>query len=390
MKRIYLDHAATTPTAPEVAQAMLPYLSGVYGNASSLHSFGLEARTAVEEARARIASFMGAKPEEIVFTSGGTESDNFIIKGFALSRRNKGNHIITSSIEHHAVLETCKFLQGQGFSVTYLPVDENGLVNPDDVKKAITAETILISVMHGNNEIGTIEPIAEIGAVAREHGVAFHSDAVQTFGHIPIDVNDLQVDFLSVSAHKLYGPKGIGLAYVRNGMKIIPLLHGGDQERRRRASTLNVPGIVGFGRAVELAGSDMRAELSRQSVLRDRLASGLLSAVEDSRLNGHPIRRLPNNVNISFAFVEGEGLLLNLDMEGIAVSTGSACTSSSLEPSHVLAAIGLPVELAHGSLRFSLGRDTTQQDIERVLQVMPGIVYRLRAMSPLARKGATA
>ena len=390
MKRIYLDHAATTPTAPEVAQAMLPYLSGVYGNASSLHSFGLEARTAVEEARARIASFMGAKPEEIVFTSGGTESDNFIIKGFALSRRNKGNHIITSSIEHHAVLETCKFLQGQGFSVTYLPVDENGLVNPDDVKKAITAETILISVMHGNNEIGTIEPIAEIGAVAREHGVAFHSDAVQTFGHIPIDVNDLQVDFLSVSAHKLYGPKGIGLAYVRNGMKIIPLLHGGDQERRRRASTLNIPGIVGFGRAVELAGSDMRAELSRQSVLRDRLASGLLSAVEDSRLNGHTIRRLQNNVNISFAFVEGEGLLLNLDMEGIAVSTGSACTSSSLEPSHVLAAIGLPVELAHGSLRFSLGRDTTQQDIERVLQVMPGIVYRLRAMSPLARKGATA
>ncbi|HPV30270.1 MAG TPA: cysteine desulfurase NifS [Desulfomonilia bacterium] len=390
MKRIYLDHAATTPTAPEVAQAMLPYLSGVYGNASSLHSFGLEARTAVEEARARIASFMGAKPEEIVFTSGGTESDNFIIKGFALSRRNKGNHIITSSIEHHAVLETCKFLQGQGFSVTYLPVDGNGLVNPDDVKKAITAGTILISVMHGNNEIGTIEPIAEIGAVAREHGVAFHSDAVQTFGHIPIDVNDLQVDFLSVSAHKLYGPKGIGLTYVRNGMKIIPLLHGGDQERRRRASTLNIPGIVGFGRAVELAGSDMRAELSRQSVLRDRLASGLLSAVEDSRLNGHPIRRLPNNVNISFAFVEGEGLLLNLDMEGIAVSTGSACTSSSLEPSHVLAAIGLPVELAHGSLRFSLGRDTTQQDIERVLQVMPGIVYRLRAMSPLARKGATA
>ena len=390
MKRIYLDHAATTPTAPEVAQAMLPYLSGVYGNASSLHSFGLEARTAVEEARARIASFMGAKPEEIVFTSGGTESDNFIIKGFALSRRNKGNHIITSSIEHHAVLETCKFLQGQGFSVTYLPVDENGLVNPDDVKKAITAETILISVMHGNNEIGTIEPIAEIGAVAREHGVAFHSDAVQTFGHIPIDVNDLQVDCLSVSAHKLYGPKGIGLAYVRNGMKIIPLLHGGDQERRRRASTLNVPGIVGFGRAVELAGSDMRAELSRQSVLRDRLASGLLSAVEDSRLNGHPVRRLPNNVNISFAFVEGEGLLLSLDMEGIAVSTGSACTSSSLEPSHVLAAIGLPVELAHGSLRFSLGRYTTQQDIERVLQVMPGIVYRLRAMSPLARKGATA
>jgi cysteine desulfurase len=388
MNRIYLDHAATTPTAPEVVQAMLPYLQGVYGNTSSLHSFGRKARAAVETARAGVASFMGAQPEEIVFTSGGTESDNFIIKGIAFSRRNKGNHLITSAIEHHAVLETCRFLQKQGFAVTFLKVDENGLVNPDDVKKAITDKTILISVMHGNNEIGTIEPIAEIGSVARRYGVAFHTDAVQTFGHIPVDVNELQVDFLSASAHKLYGPMGVGLAYIRKGARIDPLLHGGDQEKKRRASTLNVPGIVGLGRAVELARSEMRSESCRQSVLRDRLINGMLSAVGDSRLNGHPVRRLPNNVNISCAYVEGEGLLLSLDMEGIAVSTGSACTSSSLEPSHVLSATGLPVELAHGSLRFSLGRGTTREDIERVLEVMPGIVQRLRDMSPLAGKGA--
>lgn len=387
-KPIYLDHAATTPVAPEVIQAMLPYLEGAYGNASSLHSFGQEAKAAVEAARTRIASFMGARPEEIVFTSGGTESDNFIIKGIALSRRDRGNHLITSSIEHHAVLETCDFLRKQGVSVTLLPVDSNGLVDPDDVRKAITDKTILISIMHGNNEIGTIEPIAEIGSIAREHGVAFHTDAVQTFGHIPIDVNELKVDFLSASAHKLHGPKGVGLAYIRKGMKITPLLHGGDQEKRRRASTLNVPGIVGFGRAVELADASIHAESSRQSALRDRLIEGLLSSIGDTRLNGHPVRRLPNNANLSFAFVEGEGLLLSLDMEGIAVSTGSACTSSSLEPSHVLKAIGVPVELAHGSLRFTLGRDTTREDIDRVLQVMPGIVHRLRAMSPLVRKGA--
>ncbi len=388
MKPIYLDHAATTPTAPEVVQAMLPYLEGTYGNASSLHSFGREAKAAVETARGRIASFMHARPEEIVFTSGGTESDNFIIKGIALSRKDRGNHIITSSIEHHAVLETCDFLRKQGFSVSFLPVDSNGLVNPDDVKKAMTNKTILITVMHGNNEIGTIEPIAEIGSIAREHGVAFHTDAVQTFGHVPIDVDELKVDCLSASAHKLHGPKGVGLAYIRAGTKITPLLHGGDQEKRRRASTLNVPGIVGFGRAVDLAGTEMHTESSRQSALRDRLMEGLLAEINDTRINGHPIRRLPNNANLSFAFVEGEGLLLSLDMEGIAVSTGSACTSSSLEPSHVLSAIGVPVELAHGSLRFTLGRDTTREDIERVLRVMPGIVHRLRAMSPLARKGA--
>ena len=388
-KPIYLDHAATTPVAPEVIQAMLPYLEGAYGNASSLHSFGQEAKAAVEAARTRIASFMGARPEEIVFTSGGTESDNFIIKGIALSRRDRGNHLITSSIEHHAVLETCDFLRKQGVSVTLLPVDSNGLVDPDDVRKAITNKTILISIMHGNNEIGTIEPIAEIGSIAREHGVAFHTDAVQTFGHVPIDVDQLKVDFLSASAHKLHGPKGVGLAYIRKGAKITPLLHGGDQEKRRRASTLNVPGIVGFGRAVELAAESMQAESVRQAVLRDRLVEGLLSGISDTYLNGHPVRRLPNNANLSFAFVEGEGLLLSLDMEGIAVSTGSACTSSSLEPSHVLEAIGVPVELAHGSIRFSLGRDTSAEDIDRVLEVMPGIVNRLRAMSPLARKGAS-
>ncbi|MFY9397300.1 MAG: cysteine desulfurase NifS [Desulfomonilia bacterium] len=388
-KPIYLDHAATTPVAPEVIQAMLPFLEGAYGNASSLHSFGQEAKAAVEAARTRIASFMGARPEEIVFTSGGTESDNFIIKGIALSRRDRGNHLITSSIEHHAVLETCDFLRKQGVSVTLLPVDSNGLVDPDDVRKAITNKTILISIMHGNNEIGTIEPIAEIGSIAREHGVAFHTDAVQTFGHVPIDVDQLKVDFLSASAHKLHGPKGVGLAYIRKGAKITPLLHGGDQEKRRRASTLNVPGIVGFGRAVELAAESMQAESVRQAVLRDRLVEGLLSGISDTYLNGHPVRRLPNNANLSFAFVEGEGLLLSLDMEGIAVSTGSACTSSSLEPSHVLEAIGVPVELAHGSIRFSLGRDTSAEDIDRVLEVMPGIVNRLRAMSPLARKGAS-
>jgi len=388
MKSIYLDHAATTPTSPEVVQAMLPYLSGCYGNTSSLHSFGRKAKAAVEKARAGIASFIGAQPEEIVFTGGGTESDNFIIKGAAFSRRSKGNHIITSEIEHHAVLETCRFLQGQGFTVTLLKVDGHGLVDPDDVKKAVTGRTILISIMHANNEIGTVQPIAEIGAVARELGVPFHTDAVQTFGHIPVDVDRLKVDFLSASAHKLYGPKGVGIAYIRKGMRTTPLLHGGDQEKRRRASTLNVPGILGFGRAVELARADLRSEPGRQAALRDRLIGGLFSTVDGCRLNGHPSRRLPNNANISFAYVEGEGLMLSLDMEGVAVSTGSACTSSSLEPSHVLSAIGLPVEIAHGSLRFSLGRGTTQDEIDRVLEVLPGIVRRLRDMSPLVQKGA--
>lgn len=388
MDRIYLDHAATTPVAPEVIQAMLAYMTLNYGNASSLHSFGQEAKVAIENSRDHAASIIGAKPEEIVFTSGGTESDNFVLKGVALARKDKGNHIITSAIEHHAVLETCKFLETQGFSVTYLGIDEYGLVNPDDVKKAVTDKTILISIMHANNEIGTIEPIADIGTIARDQGIYFHTDAVQTLGHCPIDVDALHVDLLSASGHKVYGPKGVGMLYIRKGTRIAPLLHGGDQERSRRASTLNVPGIVGFGRAIELAREEMTSESARQSALRDRLIEGLLLTIEDSRLNGHPAKRLPGNANISIAYVEGEAMLLTLDMEGIAVSTGSACTSSSLEPSHVLTAMGLPLELAHGSLRFSLGRNTTRHEIERVIEVLPAIVKKLRSISPLYQRRA--
>jgi cysteine desulfurase len=387
VSRIYLDHAATTPVAPEVVEAMLPYLSGAFGNTSSIHSFGQEARGAVEKAREHIASFIGARPEEIVFTGSGTESDNFVIKGAAHALKDKGNHIITSAVEHHAVLETCRFLEEQNFRVTYLPVDEYGLVDPNDVEKAVTDKTILISVMHANNEIGTIEPIAEIGAIARSRGIYFHTDAVQTFGHIPVDVGEMNVDFLSASAHKLCGPKGVGMAYIRRGTRMTPLLHGGDQEKRLRASTLNVPGIIGFGRAVEIAKSEMDSEMQRLTSLRDRLISTLLSSIGNSRLNGHPVKRLPNNANISIAFAEGEGMLLSLDMEGIAVSTGSACTSSSLEPSHVLTAIGLSHELAHGSLRFTLGRTTTSAEIDRLIEVLPGIVERLRDTSPLGRKG---
>jgi cysteine desulfurase len=388
MEKIYLDHAATTPVAPEVLQAMLPFMSQVYGNASSLHSFGQDAKGAVEKARNQIASFINARPEEIVFTSGGTESDNFAIKGLASARRDAGNHIITSAIEHHAVIESCKYLESQGFHVTYLKVDRYGLVDPDDVKKSITGKTILISVMHANNEIGTIEPIAEIGVLARENGIPFHTDAVQTFGHIPVNVEDLNIDLLSASAHKLSGPKGVGLMYIRKGTRISPLLHGGDQERRLRASTLNVSGIVGFGTAVELARSEMAAESARQAQLRDHLIDGLLSIIESSRLNGHPVKRLPNNADISIEHMEGEALLLSLDMQGIAVSTGSACTSTSMEPSHVLSAIGLPHELAHGSLRFTLGRTTTSGEIDHVTETLPRIVTKLRAISPSYRKRA--
>ena len=388
MNPIYLDHAATTPMAREVLTAMLPYLIEHYGNPSSLHGFGQEAKDGIEHARQAIAAFIHAREDELVFTGSGTESDNTVIKGVAHALAAKGGHIITSAIEHHAVHESLHFLEKQGLQVTYLPVDEYGLVDPDAVKKAVTDKTILISVMHANNEIGTIEPIAEIGKIAHEKGVLFHTDAVQSFGHIPVDVDALNIDLLSASAHKLYGPKGVGLLYIRKGTRITPLLHGGDQERRRRASTPNVAGIVGFGRAVELAGKEMQREVARQSALRDRLVKGLLEAIPESRLNGHPSMRLPNNVNISIAYIEGEAMLLNLDMEGIAASTGSACTSSSLEPSHCLIAIGLPHELAHGSLRFSLGRATTETEIDTVIDVLPGIVRKLRAMSPLYKKVA--
>lgn len=383
MNPIYMDYAATTPTDQRVVEAMLPYFGEIYGNPSSLHGFGQEARAAMEGARAKIAAFLGAKPAEIVFTSGGTESDNFAIKGVAWANRKKGDHVITSAIEHHAVLETCRFLEKEGFRVTYLPVDGDGLVDPADVVKAITDRTILISIMHANNEIGTIQPIAEIGRIAKGKGICFHTDAVQTFGHLPFTVDELNIDLLSASAHKLYGPKGMGLLYIRKGTRITPLVHGGDQESGRRASTQNVPGIVGFGKAVELAAATLHEEVVRLTSLRDRFIQGIFERIDGIRLNGHPVRRLPNNINLSVESIEGEGMILSLDMLGIACSTGSACSSSSLEPSHCLLAIGLPHELSHGSLRFSLGMYTKEGDIDAVLEALPQVVGRLRAMSPL-------
>jgi cysteine desulfurase len=385
MERIYLDYAATTPTHPEVVKAMLPYFTEAFGNPSSLHSYGQEAKGAIEEARAKVAELIGAQNGEIVFTSGGTEADNFALKGVAYANEGKGSHIITSAIEHHAVLEACRFLERRGFEVTYLPIDRYGLVDPDNVRRAITDKTILISVMQANNEVGTIEPIVEIGKIAGEAGVYFHTDAVQTVGHIPVNVNELGVDLLAMSAHKLYGPKGIGALYIRKGTKLVSFMHGGEQERRRRAGTENVPGIVGFGRAAELAQQEMGEEAKRLTHFRDRLIKGLLERIDHTHLNGHPVARLPNNVNISVDFVEGESMLLNLDLEGICVSTGSACSSQSLEPSHVLLAMGLSHEQAHGSLRFSLGKWTTEEGVDRVLEVLPRVVAKLRAMSPLLK-----
>jgi len=357
----------------------------MFGNPSSIHSFGRESKEAIEQARDKVANLVGARNEEIVFTSGGTESDNFAIKGVADANKKKGSHIITSAIEHHAVIEPCKFLETQGFKVTYLPVDEYGMVNPGDVKKAITDKTILISIMHANNEIGTIEPIEEIGKIASEKGIYFHTDAVQTAGHIPINLKELPVDLLSMSAHKLYGPKGVGALYIRKGVQIVSFMHGGDQEHRRRASTENVPGIVGFGKAAEIAKSEVEEERKRLTVLRDKLIKNILQ-IENTRLNGHPSLRLPNNVNVSVEFIEGESMLLNLDLMGIAGSTGSACTSSALEPSHVLLALGLSPEVAHASLRLTLGSETTAGDVDYVLEVLPGIVKKLRLMSPLYKK----
>lgn len=385
MKRVYLDCAATTPMRDEVLEAMLPYFKAKFGNPSSIHWFGQDARGAIEEARERVAALIGGRCEEIVFTSGGTEADNFAVKGIAYANERKGNHIITSSIEHHAVLESCQFLEKRGSTVTYLPVDKYGMVYPEAVRAAITEKTVLITVMHASNEVGTIQPIAEIGKIARERGIPFHTDAVQTAGHIPVNVDELGVDLMSLSGHKLYGPKGIGALYIRKGTKLVSFIHGGEQERRRRASTENVPGIVGFGRAAELALSELGREVERLTSLRTQLIEGLFERIDRLSLNGHPTKRLPNNVNIGVEFIEGESILVNLDLESIAASTGSACSSSSLEPSHVLLALGLPHEIAHGSLRFSMGLYTTEGDIGRVLEVLPPIVARLRAMSPLLR-----
>jgi cysteine desulfurase len=384
MKRIYLDYAATTPVHPDVIVAMLPYFNEKFGNPSSIHAYGQEAKEALERSRRTVASCLGSRIDEIVFTGSGTEADNFALEGVAFANEHKGNHIITSVIEHHAVLETCKFLEKRGFKVTYLPVDSTGLVSPDEVKKAITPETILVSIMYANNEIGSIQPVEEISKITKAAGVYFHTDAVQTVGHIPVNVNKLGVDLLSLSAHKLYGPKGVGVLYIRKGTKMVSFIHGGAQERRRRASTENVAGIVGLAKACELAGTEIDTESIRLSGLRDKLIKGL-QQIEYCHLNGHPERRLPNNVNLSFEFVEGESMCLNLDLEGICVSTGSACSSSNAEPSHVLLAIGVPPQQAYGSLRFSLGKWNTEPEIDRVLEVLPRIIGKLRAMSPLVK-----
>ncbi len=386
MKKIYLDYAATTPFDPEVLEGMTPYFFEKFGNASSLYAYGQEAKKAIEDSRAAIAGFIGADPTEIVFTSGGTESNNFAIKGAAFALQKKGNHIITSAIEHHAVLEPCKFLEKQGFKVTYIPVDKSGLVSPVDIKKAITQNSILISVMQANNEIGVLQPIAEIGKLAKEKGVYFHTDSVQTIGHIPVNVNDLNVDLLSLSAHKFYGPKGVGALYVRKGTRLETFLHGGDQEKGRRASTYNTPAIVGLGKAIELCKEKMEKEAAFQMALRDRLIKEIPQRIPEVILNGHPLQRLPNNVNFSIRYIEGESMLLRLDMMGIACSTGSACTSTSLEPSHVLLAIGLSHEIAHGSLRITLGRWTKKEEIDQLLETLPQVVEKLRAMSPLYEK----
>jgi cysteine desulfurase len=383
MKKIFLDHAATTPADPRVVEAMLPYFTDSFGNPSSIHSLGLETRTAVAEAREKVASLIGATSDEIIFTSGGTEADNLAIKGVAHANAHKGKHIVTTRIEHHAVEESCRYLEKQGFRLTHVGVDKEGLVDPKDVEKAVTAETILISVMHANNEVGTVQPIAEIGKMAKARGIYFHTDAVQTVAHIPTKVDELAVDLLAISAHKLYGPKGVGVLYVRKGTRIASFMHGGGQERGLRASTENVPAIVGLGKAAEIAQAEMDAESRHVTRLRDKLIKGLLDRIPQVRLNGHPTQRLPNNVNISIASVEGEALAVSLDLEGIAASTGSACSSEDAEPSHVLTAMGVPVELARGSVRFSLGKQNTDAEIDRVLEAFPRIVSRLRAVSPL-------
>ncbi len=382
-KRIYLDNAATTPVYPEVFEEMKPYFTEYYGNPSSIYSFAGEAKKAVDRSRQIVADLIGAKAEEIYFTGGGSESDNWALKASAEAYASKGKHIITSKIEHHAVLHTCQWLEKQGYEVTYLNVDEDGIVKLDELRAAIRPDTILISIMAANNEIGTIEPLKEIGAIAKEHGVLFHTDAVQAFGHIPLNVNEMNIDMLSLSAHKINGPKGIGAMYIRKGVKIRSFIHGGAQERQRRAGTHNVPGIVGLGKAAELAASGMDERISYEKELRDHLIERVLKEIPYSRLNGHKTDRLPNNANFCFRFIEGESMLILLDQNGICGSSGSACTSGSLDPSHVLLAIGLPHEIAHGSLRLTLSEQNTMEEIDFTVDRLKEIITRLRSMSPL-------
>lgn len=384
MRRVYLDHAATTPVHPDVATAVKRALEEGWGNPSSLHGFGREARRLVEEAREEVAALIGARPQEVLFTSGGTEADNLAILGVARSarERGRGDHIVTSRVEHHAVLHACEYLERrEGFRVTYLPVDGHGMVDPDDLRRAITDRTVLVSIMLANNEVGTIQPVRELAAVARERGVPFHTDAVQAVGQIPVNVEELGVDLLSLSAHKIYGPKGAGALFVRRGLRLEPVMHGGGQERRLRPGTENVPGIAGLGAAARLARTELPGLAARLAALRDRLVAGVMERVPDVRLNGHPRLRLPGNANLSVRYVEGEAILLNLDLKGVAASSGSACAAGSTEPSHVLQAMGLPEHEARGALRFSFGRDNTEADVDYVLEVLPPIVERLRRMA---------
>lgn len=383
---IYFDNAATTSISHEVLEAMLPYLKQNYGNASSVYFLGRESKKAIEEAREKVASAIKCQPREVYYTSSGTESDNWAIKGVAQMHKSKGRHIITSNIEHPAVLETCRSLEKEGYEVTYLPVNEEGIVSVESVKDAIREDTILVTIMMANNEIGTIQPISEIGKITREKGVIFHTDAVQAIGNLHVDVNELNVDLLSLTAHKFSGPKGVGALYIRKGGKISSLITGGHQERGRRASTENVAGIVGLGKAIELASKNLDAHANKLLELREKAYNGIRERIPYTRLNGHKENRLPGNLNVSFEFIEGEALLLMLDMKGIAASSGSACTSGSLDPSHVLLAIGLPHEIAHGSLRLSFGEDNTTEDVDYLLETLPGIVQRLRDMSPLYEK----
>lgn len=382
-KVVYMDYAATTYTKPEVLEEMLPYFTEKFGNPSSFYTISRDTKMAIDKSRARVAKIINCEPSEVYFTAGGSESDNWAIKGIAYAHKNRGNHIITSKIEHHAVLHTCEYLEKQGFEVTYLDVDDKGMIRIEDLKNAITEKTILVSIMFANNEIGTIQPIKKIGEICREHKVFFHTDAVQAVGNVPIDVKEMNIDLLSLSGHKIYGPKGIGALYIRKGIKIDNLVHGGGQERARRAGTENVAGIVGLGKAAELAMENLASHMEKMTVLREKLIDGLLK-IPYTRLNGAIGEdRLPGNVNVCFEFIEGESILLMLDFEGVCASSGSACTSGSLDPSHVLLAIGLPHEIAHGSLRLTMGDSTTEEDVNYVLEVIPPIINRLREMSPL-------